>query len=178
MAKVRTFVSLRVPEDDGILHLLDDLSSVRGIRTVRREQIHLTLLFLGDTDERDVRGLIDSLRISMRSFAPFDIAMRGTGAFPDMKRPRVFWIGADGGTALYDVADAVRRSADGLGLGYDRKPFRPHVTLGRISGRADISCMISDREFCTFRCSEILVMGSELGDGGAKHTVLGRIPLG
>ena len=177
---VRTFISIDIPVTDEIKGVLQSLKGVRNVRPVPISQIHITLRFLGDTDERRIPALCDGLKDAFDGFGPIDLVMKGMGAFPNLKNPRVVWIGFEDSARLMEAADVVTGILDSSGLDYDRKRFSPHVTVGRVNGKADIGDMISskkEKEFCRFTCTEIKVMGSELTPKGAIHTVLGRVSL-
>ncbi len=140
--------------------------------------MHITLLFLGETDDRDVPKVIEAVRKAVEGVGPFEVTLRGLGAFPDVRRPRVVWAGAEPAGLLARISKGV---AAGLsGIQYDTKPFKSHVTVGRCQGQADVSRLaeeFSGKEITRFSCREVLVMKSVLGPSGAKHSVVGRVPL-
>ncbi len=105
----RLFVSVSVPVTDQIRDTLAELASVGNVRTEKADKIHITLCFLGDTDVRRIPELRDRLRETLSSEQRFPIRLKGIGAFPDVKRPRVVWIGIES-DALTGIADAVRVS--------------------------------------------------------------------
>ncbi len=175
----RLFVSVSVPVTDTMRGTLDELASAGGIRTEKADKIHITLCFLGDTDERRIPELRDRLRETLSSEHRFTIRLKGIGAFPDIKRPRVVWIGIES-DVLVRVAGLVRGVVESCRLDHDRKPFSPHVTVGRVNGRADIRGAAEshrDTVYAEFEADSILLMASELLPTGAKHTVVERFPL-
>ena len=175
----RLFVSVSVPVTDAMRDAISELAKVRNVRTEKTEKIHITLCFLGDTDVRRIPELRDRLRDALSSEHDFQIRLEGIGAFPDMRRPRVVWIGIES-DALAAIAGKVRGAIADCGLDFDRKPFSAHVTIGRVSGHADVS-NISDRYrnivFAEFKADSVRLMASELLPTGAKHTVVERFPL-
>ena len=136
---VRVFVALDLP-----LHAKDVLrETVRkladalpaGIRWVDPSGIHLTLKFLGDVDA----GRVDSLLAAMEQAAcefessSFPLGLSGLGVFPNAREPRVLWAGVDGDlAALGRLQTLVDEALSELGFARERRPFRPHLTLGRV----------------------------------------------
>lgn len=178
---VRLFISVDVSVADALREAIGTVSSIKGVRASREDQIHITLSFLGDTPSERIPGLITNLRSALSGTEAFDVSLKGIGAFPNPKRPRVVWVGIDDGKedlALLAgrVRDAVRKSR----LKQDDKPFSPHVTIGRVQGPADVSELekrYRDKVFSEFRVDSVRLMSSVLGPSGAKHTLVERIVL-
>jgi 2'-5' RNA ligase len=136
---VRCFVALEV-EDSAILDALGRFQSgLMGtgadLKAVERENIHLTLRFLGDVDEgllEDVKG-----RVSGLEFDPFPVELQGIGVFPSLKRPRVVWVGLTKGVEeLTGIFNTLEPALVGMGFKPEGRGFRPHITLARVrSGR-------------------------------------------
>ncbi len=177
---IRTFISVDVPMTDGLKETLDALKGYENVRTVNEEQLHLTLKFLGDTDEKKVEKLCSALKASLDGKNPFDVVIEGTGAFPNERNPRVVWLGVRDPGRLIELADAVDSTVKGLNIKADDKKFSPHLTLGRINGRCDLKEFFKEnggKVFCSFRCDHVDVMKSVLTPKGAIHSVISRIEL-
>ena len=177
---IRTFISIDVPITDEISDILDSLRNTDGIRASPKEQIHITLKFLGDTDEKKVIRLCDSLENSLSEKGPFNIIIEGTGAFPNQRNPRVVWLGVKDSEPLMDIANIVNDTISSMNLKCDDKKFSPHITIGRINGMCDLKEIFKDygkKSFCTFRCDHIDVMKSVLTPKGAIHSVVRSICL-
>ena len=175
---MRLFISIPVPRGEAFESLLKDVSEIRNVRAPPAGQVHITLLFLGKTDERDLPKVVKAVEKATEGIRPFEITVKGIGAFPDARHPRVVWAGADPAALLARISKGI---AAGLsGIEYDSKPFKSHVTIGRCQGQADISSLVerfSGKDIARFECGEVLVMKSVLGPSGAKHSVVERIPL-
>ena len=177
---VRTFISMDIPITDEIKDIIRIMKETDNVRPVSLGQIHVTLKFLGDTDEKKIPQLCSRLQEAFEGFGPVDLAMKGMGAFPNVRNPKVIWMGFEESDRLIKAAEKVTSVLDSMKLDYDGKRFSPHVTAGRITGKTDITDIIEshkDMEFCRYTCSVIRVMGSELTPKGAVHTILGRIAL-
>ncbi len=175
---MRLFISIRVPRCEAMDALLKDVAGIKGIRPSPAGQTHITLLFLGETDERDVPRVVKAVRKASEGVGPFEITIKGVGAFPDVRRPRVVWTGAEPADVLTRLSKGIASNLSGID--YDSKPFKSHITVGRCQGPVDVSGLVerhSGEEMARFVCDGILVMKSVLGPSGAKHSVVERIPL-
>ena len=129
---MRAFIALELPDDlrDEVACLARGLArSVEG-RFVPFENYHLTLAFLGDVDEAHARGaLAIDIRIAVRCAAP-TLDPMGLGTFGRTRSTTLF-LDIRPSEPLAELARAVRAGLDERGIGYDPKPFRPHITLAR-----------------------------------------------
>lgn len=177
---IRTFVSIDVPVSDEMKEILSELDCRKNVRVADAEQIHLTLKFLGDTDEKDVQRLCQSLKTALDGQRAFDITVVGMGGFPNECRPRVIWLGVEDSSRLKEIAGIVDGCVKGLKLDCDNKRFSPHITVGRVNGSTDIRDLVRDckgKVLCTFRCDHVDVMESILYPKGAIHSVVDSIQL-
>jgi RNA 2',3'-cyclic 3'-phosphodiesterase len=127
---MRLFVALTFEDD-----LLDAIEAVQGRipagRVVPRENLHLTLLFAGELDERGAEALHDGL--DGVGFDAFPLQLAGLGTFGS-PWPETLWLGAAANPALEALQGKVRAAAHGAGVMPERQRFRPHVTLARLGG--------------------------------------------
>ncbi len=178
MTLMRVFVSIPVPDVAPLEGVLADLRGMDGVRTVPEGQMHITMKFIGDVDDRKVPRIVEAVRRASEGVPPFEIALSRAGAFPRERSARVAWVGAEPTGTLKRIADGIGENL--VGIDYDRKPFKSHVTVGRCSFPKDLTAFAErhrDEEFMRFECREVLIMRSELGRSGAKHTVLERVLL-
>lgn len=106
-----------------------------AVRLTRRDQLHLTLCFLGEVDEGRVEGLVAVLRLGVATLDRLSLAVEGLGVFPEQGAPRVIWAGLRGDMdALRVVQALVVRWLGPFAQAEDRKPFHPHITLARAQG--------------------------------------------
>ena len=107
----------------------------RGVRWVRLDGLHITLRFLGPTDESRIDTVAAAVAAAAAGVAPFAIRVSGADAFPPVGRPRTLWLDLDRG--VDDLAALAARLDDALaGAGWERehRPFRAHLTLARADG--------------------------------------------
>jgi 2'-5' RNA ligase len=126
---IRLFVAVDLPDEvkDGLGALC---SGVSGAKWVRREQMHLTLRFIGDADDNQ----FEAIKAALGSISALTFAMRleGVGQFPPKGKPRVLWVGVKAPPALAALQQTVNTSLDKLGLPPEDHPFSPHITLARL----------------------------------------------
>jgi RNA 2',3'-cyclic 3'-phosphodiesterase len=147
--------------------------------------MHLTLKFLGETDEAKADVLLSALRPVCAALAPPAFAVTGAGTFPPRGRPRVVWAGvepADG--ALTALAAAVEEASAGLGWERETRPFRPHLTLGRVRGELFLDDLLrrvetlASRRFGAQSSPALVLFRSHLSPAGARHEQLASFPFG
>ncbi len=104
-----------------------------GVRWVDPEKIHLTLKFLGDMGLRLVDDMVQAITREVVPFNTFRLELSGLGVFPSRSAPRVLWAGIQGSIGdLAALYSRVEDAASGLGFAAERRPFNPHLTLGRV----------------------------------------------
>lgn len=178
--KVRMFISVKAQGTASLDPLLTDIRLTDGVRAAPKDQLHITLKFIGDIDDRKLPKVERCVRSAVEGVGPFDVCLKDVGCFPNRKKPSVFWVGASPADVLTGMADRISANLAAENIQFDEKPFKSHLTVGRCKGPADLDGLFAKyagKEFCTFRCSKVLIMRSELGPAGAKHTVMSEVPL-
>lgn len=172
---MRTFVAVEI-HDDKVLDAIAKTQSELKIKAtpVNRQNMHFTLLFLGETSEEYVEKVKKEL--STISFQPIEVKFTHVGAFPNPRYPRVVWVGVDDDAAkkLVELALQVEKKLKPLGFKSD-KPFRPHLTIFRIKKKVDILQTIEkfkDVDFGTGMISELKFKQSVLTPTGPIYSDL------
>lgn len=135
---LRLFVGIELagPAREAILGIRERLVEVlsrQGVRFVRPEKLHITLAFLGQVDESAVEPLEAALD-RLGDARGHTMTTSDLGCFPDMRRPKVIWIGLEGDTSrLVELARCVTEAARPFAPEMDEKPFSAHLTLARIN---------------------------------------------
>ena len=105
-----------------------------GLRLVKPDQIHVTLLFLGEVPDPRVSAVVEAMALDI-DVPAFELVFGGAGVFPPRGAPRVLWIGVTAGTtSLARVQQIVAARARRLEIPFDDRPFNPHLTIGRWRG--------------------------------------------
>lgn len=131
----RGFVAVHVPAEPPLAALLDELGRLRAdLKPVEPGQLHFTLSFLGSVPDDAQPALAAGMLEGARGVQPFDVALRGVGAFPSARRPRVVWAGVRDPKPLVELALRMREALAKAGFEGDDKDFRAHLTLARVKG--------------------------------------------
>ena len=187
----RLFVALSVPEEvEREVHKAQEelrraIAQAR-VTWTRREQFHLTLRFLGNVAAERVGALVEAVRGACSGFAPLRLRAVGVGCFPDMRAPRVVWLGVrDAQQALPQLQRAVQAASASFTSQEREERFSGHLTMGRIKGIGRVEAerlagharAMAERLFGEWTAEEVQIMRSELSPQGARHTVLATVPL-
>ena len=173
---MRVFVAIEISKEE-ILKKIQTFQKNVGIdaKPTKIDQIHFTLEFLGEIDQvkyDQVKDVMEKI-----SFSSFDISLKGVGVFPNLKNPRVIWIGIDGNGAgkLISIANEVEIKLTTLGFEKEKK-FKPHLTVFRVKKKInDISTIMKEYETVEFgvqTISKIKVKRSVLSPKGPEYSDL------
>lgn len=169
----RLFVAVDIPEDIK-KRLIGLQAPIPTARWVKPEQLHLTLRFIGDTDEQAaIQNALATVAAS-----PLDLTLAGVGRFPpgDRKPPRVLWVGIQKQPALNDLHRQVESVLRPLGFPPDPKGFSPHLTLARLKAVKPVkeadTFLSRHAEFNagTFAVSQFVLYSSVLSSQGSTYT--------
>jgi RNA 2',3'-cyclic 3'-phosphodiesterase len=173
-----------VPAGPALEALATDLRKASGsLKVVPTDRLHLTLKFLGDTEEGLVPEIVTAIREATAEVRPFELRIRGAGAFPSLGRMNVIWVGAEGAEALARIAETLEASLESLGFPRERRPWKAHVTLARVKGHRDLDRVRQileaqrDASFGTISVDAVHLKKSVLKPEGAEYTILESVPL-
>lgn len=154
------------------------------VRWTRPEGVHLTLKFLGNVAEETLEPLAAAAAEPAARSPVLTLGLAGTGVFPNRSRARVVWVGLKGDVAaLGQLQKEIEAVASRFGFAPEKRPFRPHLTLGRVRSnrkRAELLAALERTEPQTleFTAREVVLFKSDLKPTGAVYTALRRLPLG
>lgn len=201
---IRAFVAVELDAAlrNGIARTQDHLKqsltkAIPAVRLqwVRPEAIHLTLKFLGSIEERRVSEIQETLRSALHGQPPFTVEVGGVGVFPDLRAPRVLWLGLSGQSGpenaslpqqdIRQLAATVDRALGTIGFPPEDRPFRPHLTLARIKERSrevgqalqDLGLLNPGSQVGRLELQTVSLMKSDLKPSGAVYTRLWELPL-
>jgi 2'-5' RNA ligase len=184
---LRSFIAIELPES--IQSVLSDIQSdfkksgVDG-RWARPENIHLTLKFLGTIEESMVKGITDVLQKTSGNYRTFTLTLSGVGVFPNVRSPRVLWVGMNDSSVLTSLQADIEDGLASLGFEQEERKYTAHLTLGRFKssrGKRILKEKIEAyraRVSGSFDVGMISLMKSDLGTSGAKYTRIAEARLG
>lgn len=189
MQSIRSFIALPITAaiQKSAATLVRRLSGERdGIKWVPNENLHLTLKFLGDVDNREVPKVCEVLRQCCEGLEPFNLQFRGAGAFPDPARARVVYAGIiQGGDVLTKLVGRLEPALAELGFKPEPRDYIPHLTLGRTRGGSRRAAPeIAERirreagyDLGSMYAEQVCLYASFLDKAGPTYQVMDTIPL-
>ena len=187
METVRTFVAFRLPGD--VQRLIGDLVErlhVPGlkVRWVEPENLHLTVKFLGEVPTDRLDSVFGAVEDACRGVRAFRLSLDGVGAFPNLRWPRVVWVGLGSGRDEAErlAASVEDRLAD-AGFAREDRSFKAHVTVGRVKERSPLAGTLGERiaaerlAFEGIGVHSVEVMKSQLTRQGPIYTVQKTVAL-
>jgi len=196
---IRTFVAIELDEEirkaiagtqrqvqEQLMKQLRYTAPDVRVQWVRPDSIHLTLKFLGDIDEARVEDIRAALLSAVRTQSRLAVEVGGLGVFPDLRAPRVLWVGLFGQVdVLMRVAAEVEAALTGVGFPPESRPLSPHLTLARIKARsreigkglADSGVMTQSFRVGSLAVHAVCLMKSDLKPSGAVYSRLVEVPL-
>ncbi|MBI2900018.1 MAG: RNA 2',3'-cyclic phosphodiesterase [Planctomycetes bacterium] len=181
---------LAIPIDDAVRDRIVETQKAlqradAGVRWVARENLHLTLKFLGDVAEPEISRLSERLGLEAQRFPSMDLDLSGVGRFPPGGPPRVVWVGCRGDVSrLVGLAQAVERVATELGFPSEERRFTPHLTIGRVKSPKNQERLLNalaarhDDVFGRARAEHFTLFRSTLTPDGPIYEQVVRFPLG
>ena len=184
---MRLFLALNLPPElrDAVHEAAAPLrEAAPSLAWTAADKLHLTVKFLGECADEAVSPLAAALAPVAERHAPALLELRGVGAFPRLQRPRVYWVGVRPDPRLELLQHDVEHACEALGHAVEGRPFRPHVTLGRVTPRAhplDARAVADAARRVHVRASAVVptldLMRSVTAPGGSRYTAVARLPF-
>lgn len=186
---IRTFVAVEINSAirSRATELIDQLrASPADVKWVEPHNLHVTLKFLGDVPGQEIPRVCEAVEQGAGEVVPFELELRGAGAFPSAGRPRTLWLGAgDGEEKMVDLHQHVEAALRKLGFRKEHRRFHAHLTLGRVRrgglGVAELGQLVGQNaDFLAGRVtvSGVVVFSSQLDRTGPAYEALSRAKLG
>ena len=183
---MRLFIAIEV--DEGVRERLVEAQRQLAkapckVKWVEPQNLHLTLKFLGEVPDHQVRAIADAMTRAARDARPFEMKVAGLGTFPPKGVPRVVWAGVEA-MQVRPLHRRLEAALEALGHEREKRAFHPHLTLGRVKGREgtrELRSLIEDlaaTEFGTAPVAQVVLMQSTLSPAGPTYTPIHHAPLG
>ncbi|MFN4260835.1 MAG: RNA 2',3'-cyclic phosphodiesterase [Gemmataceae bacterium] len=186
MSRLRTFIAVDFGKAirKRVVALQDTLAqSGTAVKWVEADNLHVTLLFLGEVDARDVPAVCRVVTDCCTQLPAFPMSVETVGCFPNLRRPRVVWVGVGAGTQeLCHLHDLLEPPLLELGCyRREQRKYTPHITLGRVKSdhKPPDALARALAQHAGWKggetvVNEVLVLSSELTPDGPIYSVLGR----
>lgn len=183
---LRTFFGFKLPREvartaSSLRTLVEDPKN--AVRWVKGENIHLTIRFLGATPKTALERIESAITGKLKNSASMTAYVKETGVFPAPSRPRVLWMGLEGDiAALQELEKTIHEVVGPLGFPKEKRPFVPHVTIGRVRYPQKITPDVSkfmNADFDRIECplNELHLFESRPADKGVVYVPLATFPL-
>ena len=179
---IRTFIALDTPETVTKVALSLQSSvkvNPKAVRWVRKENIHITLRYIGPTAPGEVEKINRLLSEIVGQNSDLSLNVSGAGCFPKKERPRILWLGVDGDEAeLKLLVEMINSEMDQLGYPQEERNYSPHISIGRIRYPQKVTPDVTDflsAEYdpISWNIPKIIFYQSELLPSGAIYSILG-----
>ena len=185
---IRSFLAFELPPDikSMVKRVSEDVRrSELNLKWVKVDNIHLTMVFMGNIRSENVQAIGEKIEDVCLGFDPFEISLQGLGVFPHTRRPRVLWLGLEMETErISSFRNNLQDRLLAFGIKEEKRAFTPHLTLGRFnrpdrgdSLLGDIISRYKELNGPVCRLEELVMFKSELRPGGAEYTKLKTCPL-
>ena len=182
----RTFIAVKIPAAVKLKELLESLRvDMREdrIRWVNPEILHITLSFIGDTSEEQVNYISEQLETIGSGYSSMELHFKELGIFPNLRKPRVFWIGMDRNKLLENLQGEIEVMLRNYGIIRDNKPFSPHLTIARIKWIDNIDRLkywlkkYRGKTIQKTKIGEVIYYESKLTANGPIYNSIKKFPL-
>ena len=184
MPKFRGFIAIDVQTNKKFLEMESEIKDTGAdLKLVEPENIHITLKFLGDTDEEKIDEIEKIIKNSLNGINPFNIKLIGTGVFPNKNYMRVVWIGLENAEKIAEISKKIDKQLEGLGFEPEKRGFSAHLTIARVRSPRNKEKLIQviekykDFEFATIDVDSIKLKKSDLTPKGPIYTTLREVKL-
>jgi RNA 2',3'-cyclic 3'-phosphodiesterase len=177
----RGFIAIKIPKDiESVLGLYQEALKREGLKCkwVHPENIHITLLFLGNIDLERALNLSEDLNMELSSRKPIEVSISSVGFFPNIKNPSVFWAGINKGAGeLKDLKKSIEAISERHGFGPEDRDFKAHLTIARFKDRRHVDSKAlesicnrdKNRLFGQFEAKEVIFFKSILKPSGPEY---------
>jgi 2'-5' RNA ligase len=174
---MRLFTAIDLPAEilEKLREFLARLRPLAKLQWSPVENLHITTKFIGEWPEPRLDEMKTVLR-GVKSPAPFGISVRGVGWFPNVKRPRVFWAGIDGGEPLAALALATEQAVSTLGVPVETRAYSPHLTLARIRDAVRLDDLLKSTNTPNFGAFQASLFNLYVSSNG-RYSKLAEFPL-
>ena len=184
MTKFRGFIAIDIGSFPKIVQFENEIKNTgANIKLVEPENIHITLKFLGDTNDEHIDRIGEIINNEVKETDSFEIQLKGTGVFPNQSYIKVIWIGIKNGDQIGKIAKKIDEQISELGFEREKRGFSAHLTIARVKSAKNKEKLLQviekyrDIEFGIFKVNSIKLKKSELTPKGPIYTTLKEVKI-
>ena len=183
---MRSFIAIELPLviRSALAELQQELKRCNAdIRWVKPDNIHLTLKFLGEVKEDRIDGIVEGIRDVCGRAGQLRLEVRGLGAFPNRRSPRVLWVDILGDGLLAGLQRDIEEAMTLADFKAEKRGYTPHLTIGRFRSLREKDHLferigqLSDNSIGFMDVKSVTLMRSDPGLSGAEYTRIAELPL-
>ncbi|MBU8891509.1 MAG: RNA 2',3'-cyclic phosphodiesterase [Bacteroidales bacterium] len=182
----RTFIAIKISNTKSISEVYQNIRlelKDERVKWVEEQNLHITLAFLGDTDEKDIDNVCNMLSEYTEGLNPFLIKITGLGVFRNVNNPKALWLGIKKSEDLNQIYNKINVAISLFGFTIQSKDFRPHLTIGRtkfLKNRSKLKNLIEkykETQIEQLKISEVYFYESILTSEGPVYKVIKKYNL-
>lgn len=176
---MRTFIALDIPEkikERIYSSFAEDRKRISGLKWVNKENLHITLKFLGEVKEEKIPEIVEILEEVSQKFKSFEVTLKEVGGFPNLRTPRVLWVGVKPEEKFREIFEFIESRLHKRGFEREKRDFHPHITVGRLKRRGKVELRIKNLND-NFIIKKLILFKSDLKPEGPIYTPLKEVEL-
>jgi 2'-5' RNA ligase len=184
MPKFRGFIAIDIRSFPKLIQFENEIKNTGAdVKLVEPDNIHITLKFLGDTEEELIDSIEEIMKKSVEEMDSFEVQLKGSGVFPSQNYIKVMWIGLKNGEKIGEIASEIDEKTSDLGFQREKRGFSAHLTIARVKSAKNKEKLLQiiekyrDIEFGSFEVDSIKLKKSELTPKGPIYTTLKEVKL-
>ena len=184
MPQLRGFIAIDIDGFPKLIEFEKEIAETRAnVKLVDPENVHVTLKFLGDTNEEQIDEIERMMKDAVKEIDSFYIRLKGAGVFPNQNYIRVVWIGIEHGGEIGTIAHRIDDQLSKLGFKKEKREFSPHLTIARVKTAENKEKLLQiiekyrEVEFADMKIDSIKLKKSDLTQKGPIYTTLREIKI-
>lgn len=184
MSKFRGFIAIDIDSFPKLVQFENEIKNTgANVKLVEPENVHITLKFLGDTDEGYIDQIEEIIKDAVKETDSFEIQLKGSGVFPNQNYIKVMWIGIKNGEKIGKITSKIDKQLSELGFEKEKRGFSAHLTIARVRSAKNKEKLLQiiekyrDMEFGNFKVDSVKLKKSELTSKGPIYTTLKEVKL-
>lgn len=184
MPKFRGFIAIDIDSLPKLVEFENKIKQTGAhVKLVEPKNIHITLKFLGDTDEEQIDEIEKIMKNSVEGTDPFNIQLKSTGVFPNQNYIKIIWIGIHNGDQIGIIANKIDEELSEIGFKKEKRGFSAHLTIARVKSAKNKEQLMQiiekykEFEFADIKVDSIKLKKSDLTPKGPIYTTLKEIKL-